>query len=132
MARRVLVTGGARRLGRAIAVALAGEGDRLAIHYHESRDAAAETERAIVAAGGQRPIILHADLRDAEVARTLPGKAADGLGGLDVLINSAAVLVRQPIDTVSPKDWDDDSGPTTTCACTVERSPITVSSPMTA
>ncbi|MGH7700900.1 MAG: SDR family oxidoreductase, partial [Gemmatimonadales bacterium] len=47
-----------------------------------------------------------ADLRDAAAARTLAGRAAGALGRLDVLVNSAAVMLRQPVLEVTPEGWD--------------------------
>jgi pteridine reductase len=101
-----LVTGAGRRLGQAIAVALSRAGCDLAIHYHRSEAGARETARAVTAAG-RRAELLRADLTDAAAARALAPRAAERLGGrLDVLICSAAVMVRQPVEAVTPESWD--------------------------
>ncbi len=101
-----LVTGGGRRLGQAIALALARAGCDLAIHYHRSDSGARETARA-VAAAGRRAELVHADLTDAHAARGLASQAAEQLGGrLDVLVCSAAIMVREPVETVTPESWD--------------------------
>lgn len=109
--RVALVTGAGRRLGRAIAVGLARAGCDVAVHYHASRAGADETAREIRSLG-RRAEVLAADLRDAAAARALADRAADALGGrgegggLQVLVNSAGVMVRQPVETVTPESWD--------------------------
>jgi NAD(P)-dependent dehydrogenase (short-subunit alcohol dehydrogenase family) len=103
--RAALVTGGARRLGRAIALALADEGFAVAIHCNTSRDAAEETA-AEVAARGARSAVLRADLSDeAETAGLLPAAAA-ALGPIGVLVNNASVFERDEWDTVTRQSWD--------------------------
>jgi pteridine reductase len=103
-----LVTGAGRRLGQAIAVGLARAGCDVAVHYHGSADGAEATARDIRATGGgRRAALLSADLRDPHAARALPEQAARALGGrLDVVVNSAAIMVRQPVETVTPETWD--------------------------
>jgi pteridine reductase len=99
------VTGAGRRLGRAIALGLARAGCDVALHYHTSAAGAGDAAREIGALG-RRAELLEADLRDAEAARALAPRAAGALGRLDVLINSAAIMVRQPIESVTPDSWD--------------------------
>jgi NAD(P)-dependent dehydrogenase (short-subunit alcohol dehydrogenase family) len=99
------VTGGAVRVGRAIALALARAGMDVAIGYHHSGAAAARTVRAIERLGA-RGAAMRADLGDARAARRLVAAAARALGGLDVLINNAAVFVRTPFATTSPRHFD--------------------------
>ncbi len=106
--RAALVTGAGRRLGRAIAVDLARAGCDIAVHYHASRAGAEETVREIRAIG-RRAELVAADLRDATAARALVDRAVDVLGGrgLHVLVNSAGMMVRQPVETVTPESWDE-------------------------
>lgn len=104
--RVALVTGAGRRLGRAIALALAGRGMTVALHYHQSRDGAEETRGWIETAGG-RAGSFQADLRDAEAARALPGRVVSTFGQLDVLVNSAATMQRLPVEATTPAAWDD-------------------------
>lgn len=104
--RVALVTGAGRRLGRAIALALAGRGMTVALHYHHSREGADDTLGRIVAGGG-RAELFPADLRDAEAARGLPGRVVAALGRLDVLINSAATIERLSVEETTPAAWDD-------------------------
>ena len=100
-----LVTGAGRRVGQAIAVALAQAGCDVAVHYHGSAEGAQETARAVEQAG-RRAKLLQADLSDAAAARKLPDQAAAAFKRLDVVVNSAAVMVREPVEEVTPESWD--------------------------
>lgn len=103
--RVALVTGAGRRLGAAIAGGLLDRGMDLALHYHASGDGAAELA-ALAARHGRRAELFAADLRDADAARELPRRVVASFGRLDVLVNSAAVMVRQPVAEVTPESWD--------------------------
>jgi len=104
--RRVaLVTGAGRRIGQAIAVGLAGDGYDVAVHYHGSAAGAKETLAAVERLG-RTGVLLAADLRDAGAARALADRTVQALGGLHALVNSAAVMVRQPVEEVTPESWD--------------------------
>lgn len=100
-----LVTGAGRRVGRAIAAALAGEGTRTAIHYFESRDGADELRAEILAQGGEAEV-FEADLLDVGACDRLVRSVVERFGALDVLVNSAAVMVRTPFGGVTPEAWD--------------------------
>ena len=100
-----LVTGAGRRLGRALAQALANRGMTVALHYHASEAGARSLEREIQAAGG-RAACFQADLTSAEAARALPGRVAAEWGRLDVLVNSAAVMHRLKFEETTPAQWD--------------------------
>ncbi|HEY3065890.1 MAG TPA: SDR family oxidoreductase [Methylomirabilota bacterium] len=102
---RALVTGGAVRVGRAIALALARAGMDVAIGYHRSAGEARRTLRALEAAGA-RGVAVRADLADAAAARRLVADAARALGGLDVLVNNAAVFFRTPFASTTPAQYD--------------------------
>jgi 3-oxoacyl-[acyl-carrier protein] reductase len=102
---RALVTGGAIRVGRAIALGLAAAGMDVAIAYHRSGAAARATVRALEAAGA-RAVAVRDDLADPRGARRLVAAAARALGGLDVLVNSAARFARTPLATVTPAQYD--------------------------
>ena len=102
--RRALVTGGAIRLGRAIALGLADAGFDVAITYHRSGAAARTTVRDL-RRRGVRAVALRADLRSAAAARGLVGDAARALGGLDALVNNAAGFARTPLATSAAGDW---------------------------
>jgi pteridine reductase len=104
--RVALVTGAGRRLGRAIAAALAGRGLRVALHHHASANGAAEVRDEVRQAGGDAECFA-ADLRDADAARALPGRVFERFGRLDVLVNSAAVMHRLRLEETTPEQWDD-------------------------
>lgn len=100
-----LVTGGARRLGRAFAEALAQDGMRVAVHYGHSAREAEEVVEGIRAEGGVAAA-FQADLRDADAAVGLPDRVMQEMGRLDVLVNSAAVMERGPVPQVTVDQWD--------------------------
>jgi pteridine reductase len=100
-----LVTGAGRRLGRAMAQALAARGMTLAIHHHASAEGAEELRQEIVRVGG-RAACFSADLADAAAARALPGQVVAQWGRLDVLVNSAAIMRRLRLEETTPEDWD--------------------------
>ena len=102
---RALVTGGAIRLGRTIALALARAGMDVAIGYHRSARQARQTVRDIEACG-VRGAALQANLADPLAARRLVREAVRVLGRLDVLVNSAAVFDRTPLATTTPARYD--------------------------
>jgi len=103
--RCALVTGGAARLGRVIALGLADAGFDVAIAYHRSGVAARLTVRDLRRRGA-RAVALPADLRDAASTRRLVHAAAHALGRLDVLVNNAAAFARTPLATATVTDWD--------------------------
>ena len=103
--RGALVTGAAQRIGRAIALGLANDGWHLVIHYHRSRDAAAETVAAIEGRGGTATAIA-ADLADADAASQLVVAAAAATGGLGCLVNNASLFAADNIGSVSAADFD--------------------------
>src|SRR5579863_9143418 len=99
--RVVLVTGAAKRIGRGIALRLAREGARVAVHYHGS-----ETEaRATAAECGNAPL-FQADLeRVAEIERLFAAVDAH-FGRIDALVNNAARFTRIPALEITEADWD--------------------------
>jgi NAD(P)-dependent dehydrogenase (short-subunit alcohol dehydrogenase family) len=100
-----LVTGGARRIGRAICLALAGAGYDIAIHYGSSRDEAEATADAVRALGC-RAAVVQADLTvEAEVRMLVPA-AAEALGSLTVLVNNASVFEDDRVGSLSRETWD--------------------------
>ncbi len=105
--RIALVTGAAHRVGRALALALASRGMRLAIHYHASEEEARATARdAGRASGGAEAWTVRADLGESAAPERLVNEVASHFGSLDVLVNSAAIMVRTPLDEVTPEEWD--------------------------
>jgi 3-oxoacyl-[acyl-carrier protein] reductase len=100
--RAVLVTGASRGIGAAIARAFASAGDRVAVHYGSSVDRA---EQVVASLSGTGHMIVGADLADAAAVRRMVDAAADGLGGLDVLVNNAGVFEPHPITETTYDDW---------------------------
>jgi NAD(P)-dependent dehydrogenase (short-subunit alcohol dehydrogenase family) len=103
--RVALVTGGGVRLGRAIALELAGAGVAVAVHYHSSADGAAEVVEQTRQAGGT------AEAFGLDLARIgeLPGlidRILASFGRLDVLVNNAAIFPRTPFLETSESDWE--------------------------
>lgn len=103
--RVALVTGGGIRVGRALAVALGAQGMHVAVHHHASDAGARETARLIADAGGAATLV-RADLTDAAAPPRLIDDVVRALGGLDVLVNSAAVMERTPFGAVTAEAWD--------------------------
>jgi pteridine reductase len=100
-----LVTGGARRVGKAIALALAERGADIVIHYNSGSVDASLTAGELRAMG-VRVALLQRDLSDVEQARALPAAAEREFGRLDIVVNSAAMMLRTPVGDVTPDDWD--------------------------
>lgn len=105
-ARCALVTGAARRIGRAIAIDLAAAGWEVAVHYHRSADAARETCAAIGSVGG-RAVSVRADLGCEDDSAALIEAAAHALGGpLSCLINNASVFEADEALNATRASWD--------------------------
>jgi NAD(P)-dependent dehydrogenase (short-subunit alcohol dehydrogenase family) len=101
----VLVTGAAKRIGRAIALDLAQVGWNVAVHYGKSADEAASAVREIEALG-RRSVGIKADLtRESEVEKIVP-QAAAALGPLTCLINSASTFAMDDIRSMTRESWD--------------------------
>ncbi|MGB7539054.1 MAG: SDR family oxidoreductase [Anaerolineales bacterium] len=103
--RVALVTGGAVRLGRAIALGLAARGADLALHYNTSEAAANQTAEAVRALG-RRCVLIGADLRQIDSPGKLFEAASAHYGRTDILINSAAVFERGTLENTSPDLWE--------------------------
>jgi len=99
---RVLVTGASRGIGRAVAVAFAEAGARVAIHHRDSPELAAELRDGLP--GGPH-VVVAADLADPEAVRSMVDSAAASLDGLDVLVNNAGIYTPHPIFETSYEDW---------------------------
>jgi len=103
--RNVLVTGAAKRLGRAIALDLGAAGWNVALHYNTSQadaDSAAEAVRAL----GVKTALLQADLGQEEQAQALVARAAEAIGPLTALINSASIFENDDWQSATRESWD--------------------------
>jgi NAD(P)-dependent dehydrogenase (short-subunit alcohol dehydrogenase family) len=100
--RAVLVTGGSRGIGAAIARAFAEQGDRVAVHFGSAAEAA-EAVRAGLP--GEGHVTVQADLADPEAVLAMVDSAASQLGGLDVLVNNAGVYLEHPVLGGSYEEW---------------------------
>ena len=97
----VLVTGAAKRIGRGIALRLAGEGARVAIHYHHSEAEARQT----AADCGNAPL-FRANLERVAEIETMFGELEKSFGRLDGLVNNAARFTRRDPLEITEADWD--------------------------
>lgn len=100
--RRVLVSGASRGLGRAVARAFAANGDRVAVHFG-SREEEARTTLASLAGTGHT--LVGGDLADPSGSVAVVDAAAEALGGIDVLVNNAAVNIRHPLADTPYEEW---------------------------
>jgi 2-dehydro-3-deoxy-D-gluconate 5-dehydrogenase len=99
-----LVTGSSRGLGAGMALALAGAGADVALHASE--EPPASTELAIASATGRRTELFTVDLEDAASAERLIADTVARLGRIDVLVNNAGIIRRQPASDHSDENWD--------------------------
>jgi pteridine reductase len=99
-----LVTGGARRVGKAIALALARSGARVVITYNTSIDEAANTLAEIERSGGQAAAV-QCDQRDLGAIDRLFDRLRLDNARLDILVNNAAIMERGPALEITPDDW---------------------------
>jgi pteridine reductase len=105
--RAVLVTGGARRIGAAIARALHAAGARVAIHCNRSRAEADALARELDSSRAGSCIVVQADLLDLAALPRLVEDAAKGLGRLDGLVNNASSFYATPFAKIGEREWQD-------------------------
>lgn len=103
---RALVTGAGRRLGRAMALYLAGRGHDVAVHYAGSRDEA-EAVAAEIRAMGRKAVTVSADVLVEAQVQGLVAQAAAALGGpLRVLVNNASIFEHDDFASATRESWD--------------------------
>ncbi|MBF6567417.1 MAG: SDR family oxidoreductase [Candidatus Binataceae bacterium] len=100
-----LVTGAGRRVGREIALALAGRSTAVAVHYRSSRVEAESLAAEIVRRGGQAQAFA-ASLEDTGEIESMVNAVLASFGRLDILINSASVFYQKSLDELTEQDWD--------------------------
>ena len=101
----VLVTGGARRLGRAIALTLAQAGADVAVSYRASESEASRTAKAI-AELGRRSLAIHCDVRSEPSVRAAVAQVTAAFGRLDILVNNAAIFASAALESLTLAQWD--------------------------
>ena len=100
----MLVTGGSRGIGAAIARAFARSGDRVAVHYGTHREQAIEVQQSLE---GDGHLVIGADLLDAGAIRRMVDEVADAFNGIDVLVNNAGIFEPHPITDTSYYEWQE-------------------------
>lgn len=100
-----LITGAARRIGRAIALAMARDGWHIAVHYRRSREEAAELVEELERTGS-RAVALAADLGDVAAAGSLVSRCREQLGPPTCLVNNASEFLLDTVATLDPETWD--------------------------
>lgn len=100
-----LVTGAGKRVGRAMALALADAGLNVAVHFNASAEDA-ETVAGLIRAKGRKAAAIAADLSKESETATLVERAAAAVGPLTLLVNSASVFEHDDIDTMTRESWD--------------------------
>jgi 3-oxoacyl-[acyl-carrier protein] reductase len=101
-----LVTGGSRGLGRAIALALAGQGADLAINFRGNAEAAEEVAQQIIGLG-RRAVTIQGDTSEGrEACEAMVKSALDGLGSIDILVNNAGITRDNLIMRMDADEWD--------------------------
>lgn len=104
MSGSALITGAARRIGRALAVQAARSGFDVAVHHRDSPEDAAETA-TLVEAEGRRAVVLAGDLTDPDIARLVRETQA-ALGPVTLLVNNASLFLEDRFETFDPADLD--------------------------
>lgn len=121
--KRVLVTGGSRGIGRAVASAFASQGASVAVGFRTNRKAAEETVRTLP--GGPHHVV-EADVTDAVAVRRMVDDVVATLGGLDIVVNSAGIWMDHVLEEVDYSQWQEAwrrvlatnlTGPANVCYC---------------
>ena len=104
--RVALVTGGSRGIGAAVAIALARAGARVAVNYRERADAANAVCSEITRSGG-KAIAVQADVSLAAAVRRMVAEIEAHLGGIDILVNNAAIAHPRKLEDITETEWDE-------------------------
>jgi len=125
--KNVLVTGGSRGIGRAVAIGFAERGARVAVSYLSNENAAEETIKSL--AGGPH-VKIRADVADSESVREMVDFAAKSFGTIDIVVNNAGIWVDHILEDVDYDGWQDAwrrtlntnlIGPANVCYCAATR-----------
>jgi 3-oxoacyl-[acyl-carrier protein] reductase len=118
-----LVTGASRGIGRAIAIQFAQRGARVAVHYHSNKQAADDT---LAAMSGSGHILVQADMANPDDVQRMVETVITQMGGLNILVNNAAIYGDHTLDKVSYDEWQREwqniinanlLGPANACYC---------------
>ena len=121
--KKILITGGSRGIGRAMTIALAREGAKLAVVYYKNETAAQETIQQIK---GDGHLFIRSDISKPEEVRKMVNEVALAFGKIDVLINNAGVYIPHEIDKLPYNEWQykwektlevNLTGPANVCYC---------------
>lgn len=105
--RVAFVTGGARRIGAAIAGALHDAGAKVVVHYRGSRAEAEAIRAQLDGRNAGRVALVRGDLLDTAGLPALVNRAADAFGGIDLLVNNASTFFPTPVGEITESQWDD-------------------------
>lgn len=105
--RVVVLTGGAKRVGAAIARELHGRGLSLVLHYRSARKEAEQLKAELESVRAGSVVLAQADLLRDEAPAVLVERALQSFGRLDMLVNNASSFYETPLRTASPQDWTD-------------------------
>lgn len=103
--KNALITGAAKRLGREIALSLAERGVNVAVHYNRS-GREAEGLVGIISNSGRRSVALQGNIEKTGEIKNVVERASASLGGLDILVNNAAIFYQTDISEVRDEDWN--------------------------
>lgn len=100
-----LITGAGRRVGSGLALAFAARGATVAVHY---RSSASEAEQVVaqITQAGRKAQSFRADLEHVAEIERMVAEVLAKFGRLDILVNSASIFLRRPIEEVTERDWD--------------------------
>jgi len=104
--RVAIVTGGARGIGRAIALALGAEGANVVVNYLSAGDAA-EAVAGAIRGYGQQALPFQADVRNLEEVKAMAGRARETFGRIDILVNNAGIVRDNYVTFMKNEEWDD-------------------------
>src|ERR1700739_3231778 len=104
--RVAVVTGGSRGIGTAVAIAVAKAGADVAVNYRERADAA-NAVCAEITGMGRKTIPVQADVSVAADVRRMVAKVEAHLGGIDILVNNAAVAHPRKLEEIAETEWDE-------------------------
>src|SRR5579872_1910643 len=105
--RAALVTGGARRIGSALAQALHAAGADILLHYRSSADAARALADRLNESRPGSAVLVQADLLDPEAPSRLIAAAGAAFGRLDILLNNASAFYPTPVGEITAAAWDE-------------------------